>query len=63
MRRRIISRDDDKEEVIAKRLVVYKNQTAPLIEYYKKRNLLKDIDASSGTINDIVEKIKEVLKQ
>jgi adenylate kinase len=58
----LYQRDDDKEEVIAKRLVVYKNQTAPLIEYYKKRNLLKDIDASSGTIDEIVEKIKEVLK-
>lgn len=58
----LYQRDDDKEEVIAKRLTVYKNQTEPLIEYYKKRDILKNIDASTGTIDEIVEKIKDVLK-
>ncbi len=58
----LYQRDDDKEEVIAKRLTVYKNQTEPLIEYYKKRGILKNIDASTGSIDEIVEKIKEVLK-
>lgn len=32
----LIQRDDDKEDTIRKRLEVYKNQTAPLITYYKK---------------------------
>lgn len=58
----LYQRDDDKEEVIAKRLTIYKNQTEPLIEYYKKRELLKNVDASTGTIDEIVEKIKDVLK-
>ncbi|HPD18621.1 MAG: adenylate kinase [Candidatus Goldbacteria bacterium] len=58
----LYQRDDDKEDVIAKRLMVYKSQTEPLIEYYKKREILKDIDASTGTIDEIVEKIKEALK-
>lgn len=58
----LYQRDDDKEEVIAKRLAVYKSQTEPLIEYYKKRGVLKNIDASNGTIEEIVEKIKGVLK-
>ncbi len=42
----VIQRDDDREEVIRKRLEVYRKQTAPLIEYYKERNLLKVLDAT-----------------
>ena len=36
-------RDDDKEEAIKIRLEVYKKQTKPLIDYYKEKNLLKNI--------------------
>ncbi len=42
----LIQRDDDKPEAILNRLAVYEAQTAPLIEYYRARNLLIDIDAS-----------------
>ncbi|MDR2144760.1 MAG: adenylate kinase [Treponema sp.] len=38
-------RDDDREQAVAKRLEVYREQTAPLIDYYRKKNLLIDIDA------------------
>jgi len=38
-------RDDDKEEVIANRLKVYNDQTAPLIEHYTSRGLLKVVNA------------------
>lgn len=57
----LYQRNDDKEDVIANRLKVYEHQTAPLIEYYKSRNVLKDVNASSGSIDDIVAKIKEAL--
>jgi len=43
---KVIQRDDDREEVIKKRLEVYHSQTAPLIEYYKKQNKLVVIDAT-----------------
>jgi adenylate kinase len=36
----LLQRPDDKEETIEKRLNVYEKQTAPLIDYYKKRNVL-----------------------
>ena len=42
----VYTRDDDKAEAIQKRLEVYRVQTAPLIDYYRKRGLLIDIDAS-----------------
>ena len=41
----LIQRDDEKPDVVKKRLEVYKNQTAPLIEYYRKRKKLYEIDA------------------
>ncbi len=42
----LYQRDDDKEETILNRLKVYNDQTAPLIEYYKKQGVLVDIDGS-----------------
>ena len=39
----IYQRKDDTIEVIKERLEVYKKQTQPLINYYKKKNLLVDI--------------------
>lgn len=42
----LVQRDDDKAEVIEKRLAVYKNQTAPLTSYYSKQNKLRTMDAS-----------------
>ena len=38
-------RDDDRPEAIQKRLEVYRAQTAPLIDYYRNKGLLVDIDA------------------
>ena len=40
----LYQRDDDQEETIRKRLQVYHDQTAPLIDYYRKRGLLMTID-------------------
>jgi adenylate kinase len=38
-------RADDREDAVAKRLEVYREQTAPLIDYYRKKGLLVDVDA------------------
>lgn len=43
----VIQRDDDKEEVIRKRLSVFHEQTSPLIAYYKESGLLHTIDAAA----------------
>lgn len=45
---KLVQREDDKEETVRKRLQVYQEQTAPLIEYYKKKGKLVDIDGSGG---------------
>ena len=45
-----------KEETIKKRLEVYNAQTAPLIDYYGKKNILKSVDGGTGTIDEIFVK-------
>ena len=40
----LFQRDDDQEQTIAKRLEVYERQTAPLVNYYRQRGLLRTID-------------------
>ena len=42
----LVQRDDDKEEVIRNRLDVYRKQTAPLSDFYKKQSKLRTIDAA-----------------
>ncbi|MCR5731481.1 MAG: adenylate kinase [Sphaerochaetaceae bacterium] len=44
----LIQRDDDKEDAIRNRLEVYEASTAPLIEYYRAKGLLVDVDASKS---------------
>jgi adenylate kinase len=41
------TRDDDKLESITNRLEVYKQQTEPLIAFYRERGLLRDVDSST----------------
>ncbi len=54
-------RDDDNEEVIRHRLEVYKNMTAPLVDHYRGKGLLKAI-SGSGTIDEISNRIQEILE-
>lgn len=41
-------RDDDREEAVRNRMEVYRKQTAPLIDFFKDRKLLREIDASQN---------------
>src|SRR4030043_113982 len=40
----LYQRDDDKEETIRNRLDVYEQSTAPLIDYYQKKNILRSVE-------------------
>jgi adenylate kinase len=55
-------RDDDKEEVIRKRLSVFHTQTKPLIEWYEKKKLLKRFDGTRNR-NDIFNDIKVMFSE
>jgi adenylate kinase len=59
---RLLSRGraDDNEEVIRHRLEVYREQTAPLISYYRDAGLLQAVEAD-GTVEEIAERIEPLL--
>ncbi len=48
----LYQRDDDKPETVRARLDTFHKQTAPLIEYYRKAGLLRDVPGS-GDIEDV----------
>lgn len=56
----LIQRPDDKEDAIVHRLEVYESQTKPLIDYYRKKGLIKEIDASVKP-SDVFERLKAAL--
>ena len=57
----LIQRDDDKEEAIRNRLVVYKRQTEPLIGFYRERGLLTDLAADQPDVEQIVAGLCAIL--
>ncbi|HID42740.1 MAG TPA: adenylate kinase [Archaeoglobaceae archaeon] len=54
-------RDDDKEETVRERFSVYRAQTEPLIEYYSKKGLVKNIDGTKS-IDEVTADIMKVLE-
>lgn len=58
----LYQRDDDKEATVQKRLDVYKEQTQPLIDYYREKNILIDIDGV-GEIDSIFQDISKALQE
>jgi len=57
----LYQREDDKEEVITRRLEIYAQQTEPIISYYKKAGILKKISAV-GEVSEITQKVIALLK-
>ena len=57
----LFQRGDDQEETIKKRLDVYDAQTAPLIDYYQKKGILKSV-TGTGSIDDIFKKVCALLE-
>ena len=53
-------RSDEAIDIVKKRQKIYWNQTAPLIDYYQKKNILKNINGI-GEIEEITERILQVI--
>ncbi len=53
-------REDDNADVIGNRLQVYRDQTQPLVEFYREQGKLKTVDAD-GTIDAVYERFLAVL--
>jgi adenylate kinase len=57
---KIIQREDDMPETVLKRLTIYRNQTEPVIEYYKEKGLLVEVDGA-GTIMGTHQSVLKVI--
>ena len=58
----LIQRDDDNEETIANRLKVYREQTEPLVEFYRAAGLLIEVDAM-GAAEQVTARIEASLRR
>jgi len=56
----LYQRDDDQEATIQKRLQVYQEQTAPLIDYYSGKGILKSVGGTGG-IDEIFDNVVATL--
>lgn len=57
----LITRPDDREEVVRTRIDTYERQTAPLVRYYREKGLLREVYAS-GVIDEISQRVREALR-
>ena len=58
----IYQRDDDRPEAIQNRLSVYREQTAPLIDYYRGRGRLCEIKAEGESVEAISDHVLEAVR-
>lgn len=56
----LVQREDDREETVRQRLAVYREQTEPLVAYYRAREVLVDVDGV-GTVEQVAERIDRAL--
>jgi adenylate kinase len=56
----LYQRDDDKEETVRHRLEVYREQTAPLVSFYRDEGILQAIDAT-GPVEEVTRRALEAL--
>ena len=65
----VVQREDDTEEAIERRLNLYEVETAPLLDYYKQRNLLVEVngtgnpDAVTRRVVGAVDRVRQENKQ
>ena len=55
------SRSDDVPATVRERLRVYREKTAPLVDYYRQRDLLADVDGV-GTVDEVSDRIDQALR-
>jgi adenylate kinase len=57
----IEGRSDDNDATIRKRMAVYRESTQPLVDYYRRRGVLVEVDGE-GSIEAVAKRIGEALR-
>lgn len=58
---RLYQRDDDQPETVRRRLRIYRELTAPLVEYYEGKGLLEPVDGV-GSAGEVTDRVLSVLE-
>ncbi len=60
----LVQREDDQEDVVRKRLMVYHEQTAPLIDYYQSCNqpIVYETISADAPVPEVTEKLLAILQ-
>jgi adenylate kinase len=56
-----VRRADDRPEALATRFAAYRNQTAPILPYYRARGILRSVDGMAS-IDEVTRQIEAVLR-
>jgi len=57
---KLVQRQDDTEEVVRKRNDEYSSKTAPLLQYYGKKGLVRPVDGI-GTLDEVTQRLKKAI--
>lgn len=57
----LVQRDDDRPEVIMRRLTVYQKETQPIVGYYAQKGVLKTVNAA-GTPEEVYQRLQQVME-
>jgi adenylate kinase len=57
----LVHRADDRPDALATRFAAYRNQTAPILPYYRARGMLRAVDGMA-TIDEVTRQIEAVLR-
>ena len=58
--RELIKRSDDNESTVSNRLKTYDEQTLPILDHYRSKGIVKDVDAMQS-INDVTSQIEAII--
>ncbi len=59
---RLFQRDDDKPEIIKKRLGIYNKRMSPVIEFYREKGILVELDGNQN-LESMLEETKKIVKE
>jgi adenylate kinase len=57
----LTQREDDREEVVARRVQVYREQTEPLVDFYRRKGLLREVPAE-GTLEAVEQRLMAAVR-
>ncbi|HIH38599.1 adenylate kinase [Candidatus Woesearchaeota archaeon] len=58
----VVQREDDRENVVKDRLAVYRKSTAPLIDFYKKKGILREVNGEQ-TIENVAKNVNAIMQK